>query len=103
MDYAVKSLQGRDITPRSAIFMKQYKEQVSDALVTSTDEDRVAFIGGVLVIEHLLNKERFPRSSPTADIKQLQELILALRELEYFSTYGDFPKTIPKKHASSLT
>ena len=97
LDYAEKSLQRRDITPRSVIFMNQYKEQISDAMNASANEDRVAYTGGVRLMEHLLNTELFLRASPPENVKQLQQEILALREFQYFARYGDYLQKLPNQ------
>lgn len=89
-DYAEKSLERHDITPRSAIFMNKYKEQISDAMNASANEDRVAYIRGVRVLEHLLNTEFFLKYSLSDKMKQLHKQILALREFQYFARYGDY-------------
>lgn len=95
LDFAVKSLQRLDITPRSVIFMNKYKEQVTDAINATTSEDRVVYTGGVRVLDHLLNTEIFLQTSPTENVKQLQEQILSLRELQYFARYGDYLRKLP--------
>lgn len=97
LDFAVKSLQRRDISSRSAIIVQNYREQVSDTLAASADKDRVALIGGVRVLEGVFQTVRFLSTDPSASVMLLQKEILRLREMEYSVRYGDYLAKIPNE------
>lgn len=94
--FAHKFLARRNISPGSEAFMKAFKDQVKDALQTETREEAVAVGQTVLVMETLIQKTSFLVPSSVENAR-LQTEIFRLRELEYFSRYGDYVKIIPTK------
>ena len=96
LDYAERMLRRRDITPRLESFMRQVKQGVRDAMDARTDEHRLAYLfaGVVQCLEYVMEIDSFVLRKPPHNIQQMQAEILALRQTQYFSRYGDSFRTV---------
>lgn len=101
--YAERCLERWDISPRSELFMQLYKEEIKDALKAETMEQRQSHAKMIMAEERLIHEKGFLRPLRSAQIAELEDQLLKLREHQYLVRYGDQMKIVPTRlrlHAS---
>lgn len=105
LEYAQKFLMRRDISPRSEMFMAIFKEELKEAMYAETPEDKLASAGSIRTFERLIEKNGFLRAEAFTQSQEVHANLLELRELQYYSRYGDDVKIFPtalRAHASPI-
>lgn len=95
--YVEWCLKHRDISPRSELFMQLYKEELKDALMAETTEQREDHALMIIAEERLIQDKGFLRPLKSAHRAELEDQLLQLRELQYLKRYGDYTKIIPTR------
>lgn len=75
--------------------MPLYKEKLKDTLKAEITEQRENHAMMVMAEERLTNDKGFLRPSKSAQIAELEDKLLQLRELQYLVRYGDYMKITP--------
>ncbi len=101
--FAETILARRDITPRSVHFMTAFKDEVIDALEALTDDERKYRVGGVRLLERVLEKHDFLHVEQPDEVKKLQADLLSLRKTQYYARYGEYLNEIPNQVRSYVT
>lgn len=95
--YAESWLKRRDISPRSELFMQLYKEELKDALKAESTKQRENHVIMIMAEETLIHDNGFLQPLKSVRNAELEDQLLQLRELQYFTRYGDYLKIVPTR------
>ncbi|MCJ1261688.1 hypothetical protein MMC22_001554 [Lobaria immixta] len=101
--YCQRFLSRRDISPRSETFMILFKDELKIAIEAESDDDKLAAAASTRVFELLIQRNAFLSAAASIRTQEMQQNLLELRELQYYSRYGDYVRIIPTRlrpHAS---
>lgn len=83
--------------------MPLYKQELKDTLKAEITEQRENYAMMVMAEERLIHDKRSLQPLKSAQIAELEDKLLQLRELQYLVRYGDYMQITPTRlrlHAS---
>ena len=83
-----------------------FKDELKIAIEAESDDDKLAGAASTRVFELLIQRNAFLSAAAFIRTQEMQQNRLELRELQYYSRYGDYVKIIPTRlrlHASEHT